>query len=122
MEEVRAEGATGVEAMAVVMAGEMVGEVTAVERGEEDLEAAGRVVAARVGVMVAAVKAAEGWEVAVRAAAVRAAAVRAVAVREAAARESEEMALVAERAEERRCWQGWTPRQEAGGPRDSCAA
>ena len=32
---------------------------------------------------------------------------RAVAVRAAAARESEEMALVAERAEERRCWKGW---------------
>ena len=35
-------------------------------------------------------------------------AVRAVAVREAAARESEEMALVAERAEERRCWRVWS--------------
>jgi len=45
--------------------------------------------------------------VVLRAVAVRAVAVRAVAVREAAARESEEMALVAERAEERRCWQGW---------------
>ena len=57
--------------------------------------------------------------VAMRAAAVRAVAVRAVAVREAAARETEEMALVAERAEERAV----LARVVVGGaPRDSCAA